>query len=175
MIAKRQVGRLAERYRAKLPTQFFEDLDFVRAEMALGRWPDLRRTKGRHSGWWPKLRAAILLELHALLCSDDPRYKNDRARGAKVGAAAMWAVTGYICGAVGRDKGDEAIAGAVATIALSVAAVGKNAFCRLPIPMLANDKSTTARPEKQKGVRTERKKSSPSTKAGGTGRTQERP
>ena len=125
-------------YQEHLPPEFFTDFVLVSSDLASLRRPATLRTRGtdkllepreKDKGWSTKLREAILEELHLLLCTKDPKYKDVRAKGRSLSRPGVYAVAGAI-GAVIAGVPAGLITGAVAFFLLFVTKIGVNAFCR---------------------------------------------
>ncbi len=130
--------KLTLEYQKHLPPEFFTDLVLVASDLAVARRPSVLRSRGAEKlleapenggGWSTRLREAILHELHLLLCTKDPKYRDVRSKGkslSKPGVSAVAGALGTMLGGVPAGL----ITGAVAFFLLLVAKIGINVFCR---------------------------------------------
>lgn len=120
---------IAENERASLDPDFFEYRDHIEHSLALADYPsEVRFRSLETNGFGAKLAAAALEELTLLLCTNDRRYAEVRARAGNFSNTVLPAVAGYVSATVGVSV---AIAGAgVAFVALAILRVGVGSLCR---------------------------------------------
>ncbi len=100
------VADAAERNRGEVDALFIAYRDFVEESLSSGRWPEAVRFRdGSMSSVSVRLAQAVLVELRALLCTDDRRYAEIRKQGGKFSQVALPAVAGYVAGVLGLSTG----------------------------------------------------------------------
>lgn len=129
----RSLQALAEEYRGALPSEFFNELDRIHAELAEGRFPSPLTTRGAKSGLLPRVIDAVLQELHTLLCTGDPTYADERRAGHRITKDTVHFVAGLVVGKLGATD-HELVVGVAAYLALLIARMGIRVFCRLSGP-----------------------------------------
>lgn len=118
----------AEQHRQFLPEEFFNDLALVEAELEGGLIPEVLLSKGSGTRSIPGIRSSILHELHRLLCTEDPFYKDVRIQARRVSQEAAGLIGTLVAGTCGLFAG--MVIGMVAFLSLAVMKIGTEVFCR---------------------------------------------
>lgn len=125
----REIAAFVEDYRGALSSAMLDEVRFASNQIALGRWPEGVRRKGKARDLSARIRAACLTELHRFLCTDEKEYAVLRRRANGLSEHSLIAISAFIAGTLGVSIA--VVSAIVGFIALAIAKIGINAFCRI--------------------------------------------
>ena len=121
---------LAKSFRSCLPADFFIELEHVRLDLASGRVPSPRVSRGGVSSFTSQAICAVIKELHDLLCTNSSAYRGIRKARGSMNTETVHLVAGIIAGKLA--SGDKALViGITAYVILLVAKMSVRVFCNV--------------------------------------------